>query len=127
MQVRIMLIDDSPLIARIIKSHLGVQGYLVEVVSSSLGALNRIVEFSPHVLLVDLGLPGLRGDRIIARLREMGVFINPRIIIISAEDEAGLQKLVAEGVAHDYFSKGKPITELQEKIAAQLKLAGRST
>jgi DNA-binding response OmpR family regulator len=57
----------------------------------------------------------------------MGVFINPRIIIISAEDETELQKLVAGGVADDYFSKGKPITELQDKIAAQLKLAGRSS
>jgi two-component system KDP operon response regulator KdpE len=125
MQVRIMLIDDSPLIARIIKSHLSGAGYLVEVATSSLGAVNRIVDFNPHVLLVDLGLPGLRGDKIVSNLREMGVFVKPRIIIISAEDEAELQKLVASGVADDYFSKGKPITELQEKIEAQLKLSGR--
>lgn len=120
MQPRVLLIDDSPLISRIITSHLVSQGYSVETLSSAEGLQEVVDRIRPHIILVDLGLPGLRGDKIISLVRGM-VLVRPRIIVISGEDEAQLQQLVTAGGADDYFTKGKPISDLQQKIASQLK------
>lgn len=124
MQPRVLLIDDSPLIAKIITSHLVSQGYSVETLSSAAGLHEVVDRIRPHIILVDLGLPGLRGDKVASMVRGMAL-VRPRIIVISGEDEAQLQQLVAAGAADDYFTKGKPITELQQKIAAQLKFVGK--
>lgn len=117
MQPRIMLIDDSPLISKIITSHLSTEGYTIETLNTAHGAIERIDDFRPHVLLVDLGLPGTRGDILVTKIRNLGPLCTPHIIIISAEDEADLKQFVACGMADDYFCKGAPFTDLQQKIS----------
>lgn len=121
MQKKVMVIDDSPLVTRMISSYLSLRGYEVETANSSFGFLNRLKEFTPHVLLIDLGLPTLRGDAIARLIKEKGESLLTRIIIISSEAEVELRQVVASGLADAYFVKGNPLQELEEKVAAQLR------
>lgn len=118
MQKRIMVVDDSMLVTGMISHYLCHKGYEVRTSNSPFGILNTIKEFTPHVLLIDLGLPGLRGETVARLCRETGSVHQPRIIVISSEDEDDLRQVVASGLADDYFTKGTDFDLLELKIAS---------
>ncbi len=66
---RILVVDDEPDIRRTMAELLRGNGY--EVLSAAEGgaALSAYDDFSPHVVLLDLGLPGLSGIEVARRLR----------------------------------------------------------
>ncbi len=119
MQKRIMVVDDSPLVTGMIAQYLCQKGYEVRASNSPFGILNALKEFAPHVLLIDLGLPGLRGETVARLCRENSGGHQPRIIVISSEEEDDLRQVVASGLADDYFVKGTDFDLLELKIAFQ--------
>jgi DNA-binding response OmpR family regulator len=68
---------------------------------------------------MDLGLPGLRGDKLIDLCKKEKESCNCRIILFSSSDDQEMKGLVEKGIAHDYFVKGGALKELEDKIVAQ--------
>lgn len=120
MQKRIMVVDDSMLVTGMVSQYLCQKGYEVETSNSPFGILNAVKEFAPHVLLIDLGLPGLKGETVARLCRETSGVQQPRIIVISSEEEEDLRQVVASGLADDYFAKGTDFDLLELKIATQI-------
>lgn len=116
---KVMIIDDSPLVTRMVSLFLERFGFDVVVVNSPFGVSNRIRETAPDVLLVDLGLPGLSGQGLISLIKGNDSAKIPPIILISA-DEAQMKEMVAGGKANAYFVKGQPLEELEKKIRGLL-------
>jgi signal transduction histidine kinase/ActR/RegA family two-component response regulator len=68
--VRILAVDDDADALRLVRETLEAVGSDVAVASSGPTALDTIAEFRPHVLIADIGMPGMDGIELIRRIRQ---------------------------------------------------------
>jgi CheY-like chemotaxis protein/two-component sensor histidine kinase len=66
---RILVVDDNRDGAESIAMLLGMRGHEVRVAYDGAEALRAFDDFSPHVLLLDIGMPGMSGYEVARRLR----------------------------------------------------------
>ena len=114
--MRILIIEDSDSICRMIEALVSARGY--EVVSAASGArgLELAFEKTPDVVLLDLNLPGsFDGFDVTRRIRENLVTKNVPVIIISAmSDEDSKRKALEAGASAYYTKPFSPISLLKE-------------
>jgi two-component system, OmpR family, response regulator len=114
-RVRVLLVDDAPDIATLMKTTLESEGFLVEVAEDGERALERFAEVNPTVVILDLGLPGIDGFETCRRLREIS---DVHVIILTARGEE-VDKLVGFTIgADDYVTKPVSMRELAARIRA---------
>jgi len=114
--VRVLMVDDSPIVTKMVSSYLSERGYMVDVTNSPFGVTKKIKEFRPGIILMDLGLPGLSGERLIEICRKREDTAGIRIILFSSANEELMAGMVEEGMADDYFVKGSSLNDLETKI-----------
>jgi CheY-like chemotaxis protein len=67
--VRALVVDDNELIALSLGQYLEHRGYHVTTAHSGEAALCTVAQFSPHVAVLDIGLPGIDGFEVARRLK----------------------------------------------------------
>ena len=67
---RILVVDDEPQITRVLRTTLSSQNYDIRVANDGETALERLDSFKPHVVLLDISLPGLKGDEVARIIRQ---------------------------------------------------------
>lgn len=117
--IKVLLVDDSPIVTNMVSSYLVHHGYEVSVTNSPFGVSSKIKEFQPQVLLMDLSLPGLSGEKLINLCRKKDGELNCRIILFSSVGDEEMKELVDKGIGNDYFLKGGSLKELEQKIRNQ--------
>jgi CheY-like chemotaxis protein len=70
-EVRVLVVDDNQDAADMLVAALSARGYVVRQALDGLAALQVCSEFTPHVALLDLGLPVIDGYELAARLRQL--------------------------------------------------------
>ena len=118
--VKILIVDDDVYIGDMVASALVKQGYEPVRAYSGTEALLVLGNMKPDVILLDLMLPGLNGEKLIKKIN------NIPVIVVSAK--VGIDDKVAmltEGAA-DYITKPFELRELLARIKVQLRLAGRA-
>jgi CheY-like chemotaxis protein len=68
--LRILVIDDIPDVADVMKMLLDLEGFETQVAYNGPAALQLAREFSPDVIFCDIGLPGMDGHEIARRVRK---------------------------------------------------------
>ncbi|MFD2599024.1 PleD family two-component system response regulator [Sphingobacterium corticis] len=81
---RVMVCDDDKSIAEVIQVILEMSDMSVEVEIDSSQLFDRITKTQPRVLVIDLWMPKMSGDRVIRELRSKEIFKNLYIVCISA-------------------------------------------
>jgi two-component system, cell cycle response regulator DivK len=66
---RLLVVDDNTILLRLLGALLNNAGYDVRRAASAEDALEILKEFEPHLLLVDIRLPGMDGLQLTARLK----------------------------------------------------------
>jgi len=77
---RILIVDDEPMIRRLLNQKLSKQGYSCEEASSSDGTLEKMRTFSADLILLDMKMPGGSGMELLADLKS----IYPAVAVIMA-------------------------------------------
>lgn len=111
---KIFVIDDDVYIGDMLEEALRKAGYEVFRAYSGTEALLLLEKETPDLVLLDLMLPGLSGEEVLSKIREIPV------IVVSAK--SGLEdkvNLLMDG-ACDYLTKPFEIRELLARIAVQL-------
>jgi two-component system KDP operon response regulator KdpE len=115
---RILVIDDEPQIRKFLRISLTAYGY--EVIEAARGedGLGKCAIAGPDLVVLDLGLPDLDGQEVIARIREWS-----KIPIIVLSVRAGEAEKVAalDRGADDYVTKPFGIQELLARVRAALR------
>lgn len=111
---RIMLVDDEPLQLALVGRTLRADGYRVVSTDSSLGVTNTARSFQPHLMLLDVRIPELSGDRLVPLLRR----ITPETLLIlySACDPEQLRRLASVVAADGWISKSEEIGKLSNRL-----------
>ncbi len=84
MNEKILVVDNQPLMLRLMSNFLGKKGYEVKTAPDSLTALTVLADFVPDVMFVDLIMPNISGDKLCRIVRSMPELKNVCIIILSA-------------------------------------------
>ena len=117
--IKILIVDDDVYIGDMVAAALTKQGYEPVRAYSGTEALLVLESTKPDVILLDLMLPGLNGEEIIKRIKDIPV------IVVSAK--VGIDDkvtMLTQGAA-DYMTKPFELRELLARIEVQLRLAGR--
>jgi DNA-binding response OmpR family regulator len=118
---RILIIEDHADVAVIQKLLCEMEGYDVRVAKDGDKGWREIVEFDPHLILLDLMLPGsMSGNDILKRIREEFVGGGPPILVISALINATTAPRLRSNPNVDAMPKPFRVTELARRIHAIL-------
>src|SRR5256885_16419395 len=78
---KILIIDDDFLTAKIYRAALEKESYEVEVAHDGKSGLERLIEFRPDGVLLDLMLPKMSGIELLANLRALDFFARLPVIV----------------------------------------------
>jgi CheY-like chemotaxis protein len=85
----VLVVDDDPVLGELLQEILGEEGYHVHVVHDPYAGLAWIADHWPHVVLVDLYLPGMNGWTFIHRCREQACGRRLGAVLMSASGVRG--------------------------------------
>lgn len=68
---RVLIVEDNDDAAEMLSTLLGLSGYDTRTAANAGAALDLAATFVPHVVLCDIGLPGVNGYELAARLRQL--------------------------------------------------------
>jgi two-component system, OmpR family, KDP operon response regulator KdpE len=115
---RILVVDDEPQIRKFLRISLGAYGY--EVIEAARGeeGIGKCATESPDLVILDLGLPDLDGQQVIARIREWS---KVPIIVLSVRAAEAEKVAALDAGAEDYVTKPFGIHELLARVRAVLR------
>jgi putative two-component system response regulator len=81
---RVLLVDDDPVIVRLLEVNFRLEGFHVRTASSGEQALEKAAEEPPDAMVIDVMMPGLDGWEVCARLREHPETADIPVVFLSA-------------------------------------------
>jgi DNA-binding response OmpR family regulator len=118
----LLLVEDDPAIAALMRQHLEQAGYAVRHESDGAVAAQVLQAHSFDLVLLDLGLPGTDGWDLCRQLRATQGRYTP-LIIVSARSAEAHRVLGLELGADDYLAKPFSMLELVARVRALLRRA----
>ena len=123
--MKVLLIEDDPLIAQAVKSSLIDDAYVVETATNGTDALSLIALQEYGFILLDLGLPGIDGMTVLKTLRGSPKKETP-VIIMTARDGLNDRLEGLDAGADDYLVKPFHMSELLARMRAVLRRKAQS-
>jgi two-component system KDP operon response regulator KdpE len=119
-QPRILVVDDEPQIARVLRTGLKTHGYDVRAAQDGVSALETFGDWHPDLVITDLSMPNMDGLKLCRRLRETSQL---PIIVLSVRGEEKTKVEALDAGADDYVTKPFGMDELLARVRAQLRRA----
>lgn len=117
--MRLLLIEDDPMVGRAMREGLVAAGFAVDWVRDGLEAEAALVHEVHDLAVLDLGLPGKDGMQLLRALRQRRQALP--VIIASARDAVAQRIAGLEAGADDYVLKPFDLDELVARIRAVLR------
>jgi DNA-binding response OmpR family regulator len=123
--VRVVVIEDEPGISSFVSQGLEAAGYVPVVADTGAAGLAEAVDPGTTLVVLDLGLPDLPGDQVLAGIRRK----RPELPVIVLTASTGVPDRVRllEGGADDYVTKPFSFAELLARVRARLRSATQSS
>jgi len=112
---KVFLIDDDPVARQLYTRALEKAGFSVMGTDRVIGTTSTINEFSPDIILLDVMMPAISGDKMVKILKQ-SIRSGPIIILVSNKSEDELKKLKEECGADDYVAKIAGLNSLLRKV-----------
>jgi DNA-binding response OmpR family regulator len=117
---RVLVVDDDPKIASLVRLYLERAGFEVAVAADGLGALRLMRELEPALIVLDLMLPGVDGNTVARIAREESQI---PIVVLSALGSTRDRVSGLESGADDYVAKPFAPSELVARVRTVLRRA----
>jgi DNA-binding response OmpR family regulator len=118
---RILIVEDDKHIAEGIKLNLGLLGFDVSIAGDGMVGLEKWRQWRPHLIVLDIMLPGIDGFSVLQRIRLEDERIPILILSARAEPDDRIQGLA--GGVDDYLTKPFNLEEFQLRIQRLLQRA----
>lgn len=123
----ILIVDDEPRILDLARDYLEHAGFGVRTARDGPSALTAVHDHQPHLVVLDLGLPGMDGLDVTRHLRSQERTAALPIVMLTARDDELDKLLGLELGADDYLTKPFSPRELVARVRAVLRRADRPT
>ena len=122
---QILVVEDDPDIADLIRHYLEKSGHAVQVLGSGAAVLPRVRGERPDLIVLDLMLPGLDGLMVCQALRSDPLTAAIPIIMVTARGDEADRIAGLELGADDYVTKPFSAKELAARVSALLRRTQR--
>lgn len=117
--MRILVIEDEPILQEQLAAILTKQGYAVDCAGDGEEGLYQGTEYPYDLAIIDLGLPKIDGIEVIKRLRKDNK--NFPILILTARDQWQEKVIGLDSGGDDYLTKPFEMDELLARVKALLR------
>jgi len=117
---KILVVDDDPETQKIVTSALEHEGYKVSTADSGDQAIQQMNQWRPHLVLLDVNMPGLNGIETLRVLREKDEYVSCLFVSGMSGSEDVIRGLDAG--ADDYVRKPFDVLELLARVRSQLRI-----
>lgn len=100
---RILVVDDEPDSVELLQEFLTGKGYEVVTASNGEEALRKVKEERPHLVLLDVRMPGMNGLDVLRKVREFDQEVG--VIMVTAVNEEDTGRDALKLGAFDYIVK----------------------
>ena len=95
---KILLVEDDPLIYRMYQKAFKLEGFETELAVNGQEGLDKLKEFKPDIILLDIMMPVMNGVEMLTKLKtELKTKDIPVVVLTNVSDA---------GVTHEVFTKG---------------------
>jgi len=115
---RILIVDDEPQIRRVMRTALTGAGYEVDDAKTGEAALEKVRDFRPDLVLLDINMPGMGG---LAACRAIRADTSIAIIMLTVRNSEADKVDALDAGADDFVTKPFSTPELLARIRAALR------
>tara|TARA_R110002072_G_scaffold269256_1_gene428551 strand:- start:2842 stop:3531 length:690 start_codon:yes stop_codon:yes gene_type:complete len=118
---KILLVDDEPDILEFVSYNLRKEGFEVQTADNGESGLKKAKEYIPHLILLDVMMPGMDGIETCDQIRSTSKLENTLIAFLTARGEDYSQVAGFNAGADDYITKPIQPKVLISRIKALLR------
>ncbi len=120
---QILIVDDSPTEAHVLKGMLEKHGFEVETAENGTEGIERAKELKPDLILMDVVMPGLNGFQATRQLTKDSETKEIPVIIVTTKDQETDRVWGMRQGARDFLTKPVAEKTLMDKINAAMEVA----
>ncbi len=117
--MRVLVVEDDPVLAEGISTALQQSGYLIEVATDGMAADQKLASTSYDALILDLGLPRLDGTEVLRNIRSRKDDLP--VLVVTARDSVDARVHGLDLGADDYLVKPFELAELEARMRALIR------
>lgn len=117
---RLLTVDDDSVLTTFIGDVLSAEGVLVEGLNEPILIMDRLDEFKPDMVLLDVIMPGLSGYDVCKLIRRSERWGHLPIIFLTSKSDAEGRAAAFRAGGNDFLSKPVLVEELTARIGAHL-------
>jgi diguanylate cyclase (GGDEF)-like protein len=118
---RILVVDDDEDIVRVISVNLQLEGYDVSVAHDGQDGLEKAIETTPDLVLLDIMMPRMDGLTALKRMRSHPGLASTSIVLLTARGLTEDRVTGLEVGADDYITKPFDVVEMLARVKAVLR------
>lgn len=115
---KILIIDDEADIREVLSYNLEKEGYEVSMASGGVEGIKKAEKFQPHLILLDIMMPGMDGLEVCRKLREQEAFDDTIIVFLTARNESFTQIEALDSGGDEFITKPVRMDVLKSHIKA---------
>ncbi|MBM4443159.1 MAG: response regulator [Candidatus Rokubacteria bacterium] len=125
--VRILVVDDDATFGATMVETFGLDGrFKVELAEDGYEGLIKVGGFRPHLLVLDLHMPGLDGYHVCRKVKSDPAARDTRILAITGDTTPGVRERIVAAGADGFLEKPLTLGTLDAEIARLLGVAART-
>jgi len=121
-KARVLVVDDEPLIRKMMSGILLTEGYEIEKAVDGLQACTLANSFRPDVILLDVMMPKMNGFQVIAKLKDNERTREIPIIMVTALDDCQSRVRALSMGVEEFLTKPIVVNELQLRVRNIMRL-----
>jgi two-component system OmpR family response regulator len=118
---RILVVDDDPMILELITIRLQLAGHEVLKARNGKEALERLREYTPAALVLDINMPVVDGFEVLRQMRQTGQTDRVATMVLTARNQSADVKKAIELGARDFLAKPFQDRQLLARVARLLR------
>jgi DNA-binding NtrC family response regulator len=123
-KLRIMVLDDEPIVCKRLKPALEKQGFEVDAFTQSSEAMEQIQEVTYDIIITDLKMKGVDGMQLLSEAKRRSP--DTEVIVITGFATMETAKESFHKGVFDFIAKPFKLSEIQEVVSrAEAKIRGR--